>query len=162
MSFDATFWVGLSFLIFVAVLVFKFKVHRMLLSSLDARAERIRGELEEAQRLREEAQALLASYERKQRDALQEAEAMLEYAREEAEREAEIAMAKLEETLQRREQLSLEKISLAEAQAKQEVRDAAIEAAIAAARQIIETRLDDERAGVLVDETIKDLRRHLN
>ena len=71
-------------------------------------------------------------------------------------------MAKLEETLQRREQLSLEKISLAEAQAKQEVRDAAIEAAIAAARQIIETRLDDERAGVLVDETIKDLRRHLN
>jgi len=158
---DATAAVALGFVIFVGVLIY-FKVQKMILGALDERAGRIRNELEEAQRLREEAQALLASYERKQREALREAEAMRQHAREEAEREAQTAAAKLEENLKRREQLALEKVALAEAQAEQEVRAAAIDAAIAAAGQVIREKLDDEAAGALVDDTIRDLRRHLN
>jgi F-type H+-transporting ATPase subunit b len=161
MKFDATFWVGLSFLVFVGLMIY-FKVHKMIIDGLDERSKKIAKELEEAQRLREEAQALLATYERKQRDAVEEAEAMLQHAREEARREAEIAAAKLEEALERREALSLEKIRMAEAQAEKEVRDAAIDAAIEAARQVIESKLDQARAGALVDDAIGDLRRHLN
>jgi F-type H+-transporting ATPase subunit b len=162
MEFGAAFWVGLAFVVFLAIVLIGFKVHRMVLDGLDERARKIADELEQAQRLREEAQALLASYERKQRDAAAEAEAMLQHAREEARREAEIAQAKLEQALQRREELSLEKIALAETQAAQEVRDAAIDAAIEAARQVIESKLDEARASGLVDEAIGDLRRHLN
>ena len=161
MELDATFWVGLSFLIFVGVL-FYFKVPQMIVGGLDERAEKIAKELEEAQRLREEAQALLASYERKQRDAVAEAEAMLEHAREEAGREAEIAAEKLKAALERRGQLALEKIALAEAQAEREVRDAAIDAAISAAAQVIESKLDDARAEGMIEASIKDLRVHLN
>lgn len=161
MPFDATFWVGVAFVIFVGIVLY-YKVHRMIIGALDDRAARIRGELEEAQRLREEAQALLASYERKQRDAMSEIEAMRQHAREEAAREAELAAAKLEQSLTRREELSLEKIALAEAQAAREVREAAIEAAIAAAGEVIRTRLDRDGARSLVDDTIKELRRHLN
>lgn len=161
MAFDASFWVGVAFFAFVGVMLY-YRVHRMIIDALDERAARIQGELEEAQRLREEAQAMLASYERKQRDAMSEIEAIRQHAREEAAREAVLAAEKLDESLKRREQLALEKIALAEAQAAQEVREAAVEAAIAAAREVIRARLDDERARTLVDETIKDLRRHLN
>lgn len=161
MAFDASFWVGVAFFAFVGVMLY-YRVHRMIIDALDERAARIQGELEEAQRLREEAQAMLAGYERKQRDAMSEIEAIRQHAREEAAREAVLAAEKLDESLKRREQLALEKIALAEAQAAQEVREAAVEAAIAAAREVIRARLDDERARTLVDETIKDLRRHLN
>jgi len=161
MQFDATFWVGIAFVVFVGLMLY-FKVHRMIIGALDERAARIRGELEEAQRLREEAQALLASYERKQRDAMAEIEAIRQHAREEAAREAERASEKLEESLKRREELSLEKIALAEAQAAREVREAAVEAAIAAAGEVIRARLDQDGAKTLVENTIKDLRRHLN
>lgn len=161
MQFDASFWVGFAFVVFVVLMLY-FKVHRMIVGALDERAEKIRSDLEEAQRLREEAQALLASYERKQRDAMSEIEAMRQHAREEAEREATLAAAKLDESLKRREELALEKIALAEAQAAREVREAAVEAAIAAAGEVIRSRLDPDGAKSLVDDTIKELRRHLN
>jgi F-type H+-transporting ATPase subunit b len=158
---DATFWVGIAFVVFVGAL-FYYKVHGMLVGALDERAARIRAELEEAQRLREEAQALLSTYERKQREAMGEVEAIHRHAREEAARQARIAADKLDEQLKRREQLSLEKIALAEAQAEQQVREAAVDAAIAAAARVIAERLDEAAASRLVDDTIRDLRRHLN
>ncbi len=161
MEFDATFWVGLAFVVFAALMAY-FGVHKMILGGLDERAQKIQTELAEAKRLREEAQALLATYERKQRDAVADAEAMLEHAREEARREAALAEAKLAETISRREALSLEKIALAEAQAVTEVRDAAIDAAIEAAGRVIEDKLDEGRSDRLVDEAIGDLRLHLN
>ncbi len=161
MEFDATFWVGFCFVVFVGLMIY-LKVHKMLIAGLDQRSEQIRERLDEAQRLREEAQALLASYERKQRDAVKEAEAMVEHARAEAQREREQAEARLEEMLTRREALAVEKIALAEVQARQEIRDVAIEAAIAAARRVIVEELNEERASALVDGAIGDLRRNLN
>jgi F-type H+-transporting ATPase subunit b len=159
--FDATFFVGLAFVVFVAILGY-YGVHRMLLKALDARADGIRAEIDEAQRLREEAQSLLAGYERKQRDALKEAEEMVAHAREEAERDAKAQAAKLEEALARREQAALEKIALAEAQAEREVRAAAVDLAIDAAARVVEARVGGAAGQALVDDAIKSLRRQLN
>lgn len=159
--FDATFWVGAAFVLFIGIVAY-YRVPQMLLGSLDSRARRIREQLEEAQRLREEAQTLLATYERRQRDALKEAEGIVAHARDEARREAEEAQAKLALQIERREQLALEKIALAESQAQKQVRDAAVEIAIAAAESVIRRHLTDDRATGLIDESIRDLRRHLN
>ena len=150
MEFGATFFVGLAFLVFVGVL-FYYKVPGMLTKGLDERAEKIRNDLDEARRLREEAQTLLATYERKQRDAMQEAEAMIAHAEEEAKREAVIAAEKLEESIKRREQLALEKIALAEAQAEKDVREAAVEVAVTAAGRVIAEKVTGAKADALVD-----------
>lgn len=161
MELDATFWVGVAFIVFVGLMIY-FKVHTMIAGGLDTRSQKIREELEEAQRLREEAQALLASYERKQRDAAKEASEMVAHAQTEAKRETEIARQKLEELIVRREQMAVEKIAVAEAQAEQEVREAAIDAAVDAARRVIAAQATGERASALIDESIGELRRHLN
>lgn len=161
MVFDATFWVGAAFVVFVGVL-FYFKVPGMLTKGLDERAERIRGELEEARRLREEAQALLASYERKQHEAAEEAKQIVQHAKEEAEREARLAAERLEAMIARREQTSLEKIAVAEAQAEKEVRETAVAVAIAAATEVIAGQVSGDRADALIDEATSNLRRHLN
>ncbi len=161
MAFDATFWVGAAFFVFVGVLVY-YKVPGMLTKSLDERAEKIRHDLDDARRLREEAQSLLATYERKQRDAMQEAEAMVAHAREEAKREAAIAAEKLEESIVRREQLALEKIAMAEAQAEKDVREAAVEVAINAAGKVIAGQVTGDKADAFVDQAINDLRSQLH
>jgi F-type H+-transporting ATPase subunit b len=161
MHFDATFWVAVAFVVFVGVVIY-FKVPAMLTKSLDERADKIRKDLEEARQLREEAQALLASYERKQRDALNDAKAMVTHATEEAQREAAQSQAKLQETINRREQVALEKIALAEAQAEKEVRDAAVEVAIDAATRVIAKHVTGAQADTLVEQATKDLRRQLH
>ena len=161
MSFDATFFVGLAFVIFIGILIY-YKVPGMLTKGLDDRAERIRKDLDEARELKEEAQSLLATYERKQRDAMQEAEAMIAHAEVEAKREQEIAAAKLQESLARREQLAVEKIALAEAQAQKEVREAAVQVAVAAASEVIAGQLKGDKATEMVDQAIKDLSRQLH
>jgi len=158
---NATFFVGLAFCVFVGVLIY-YKVPGMLTKGLDERAEKIRHDLDEARRLREEAQSLLATYERKQRDALQEAEAMVAHAEEEAKREAAIAAQKLEESIKRREQQALDKIALAEAQAEKEVREAAVEVAVDAAGRVIAEKLTGNKAVSMVDQSIKDLRSQLH
>jgi F-type H+-transporting ATPase subunit b len=158
---DATFWVGAAFLVFAGVL-FYFKVPGMLTKALDDRAKKIGDDLEQARQLREEAQALLATYERKQRDALSEAEAIIAHAREEALREADLAAKKLDEAIDRRQQAALDKIALAESQAEAEVRDAAIEIAIGAATAIVAGQVKGERADALIDAATADLGRHLN
>ncbi len=158
---DATFWVGAAFLIFVGVL-FYFKVPAMLTGALDDRAKKISDELDQARQLREEAQALLATYERKQRDALAEAEEIIAHARDEALREADNAAKKLDEAIARRQQTALEKIAMAEAQAEQEVRDAAIDIAIGAATAVVAQQVQGNRADALIDAATADLGRHLN
>ena len=158
---DATFWVGAAFVLFVGILVY-LKVPGMLTSALDERAKKISNDLDQARELREEAQVLLATYQRKQRDALKEAEEIIAHAKEEAMREAEQAEKKLEEAIARRQQAALNKIALAEAQAENEVRDTAIEIAIAAATAVVAQQVQGDRADTLVDNAIQDLRRHLN
>lgn len=159
--FDATFWVATAFIVFVAVLLYV-KVPAMLTKALDERAEKIRKDLEDARQLREEAQALLASYERKQRDAMNEAKAIVSHAAEEAQREAALASSKLDELITRREQIAVEKIALAEAQAEKEVRDAAIEVAVNAATQVIAKHVTGAQADTLIDQATKELRRQLH
>ena len=114
-------------------------------------------EIEEAQALREEAQKTLAEYKRKQRDALKEAEAILDHAKVEAKRHGEQAERDLEAALERREQAAVEKIAQAEAQALQEVRDQAIEMALAATAKLISDNLDQGRADQMIDRAIRDL-----
>lgn len=161
MQFDATFWVGLAFVVFIGVL-FYFKVPGMLTKALDERAERIRNDLEEARRLREEAQALLASYERKQHEAAEEAKQIVQHAKEEAEREARQAAERLEAAIARREQTALDKIAVAESQAEKEVRDTAVAIAVAAATEVIAQHVSGDRADTLIDDATQNLRRHLN
>ena len=158
---DATFWVGAAFVLFVGILVY-FKVPGMLTGALDERAKKISDDLDQARELREEAQVLLATYQRKQRDALKEAEEIIAHAKEEAMREAEQAEKKLDEVIARRQQAALNKIALAEAQAEKEVRNTAIEIAIAAATAVVAQQVRGDRADALVDTAIQDLRRNLN
>ena len=149
------FWVAIGFVIFV-VAVAK-PISRALVGALDARGEAIRTEIQEAQNLREEAQRLLAEYKRKQRDALKEAEEILDHAKAEAIRLRSHAEQDLEAGLRRREQIAMEKIAQAEAKALQEVRNEAVDVALTATAKLIEANLDKGRANALVEQAIKDL-----
>lgn len=152
---DPTFWVAVSFVLFVALI--SKMVWQKATASLDARAEEIRRRLEEAQNLREEAQAAKANYQRLQRDALKEAEAILAHAREEAKRMREEAGRKLEASLARREQLAVEKIAAAETKALQDVREQMVDLAVAATRQLIESNIDDKVRGRLIDDAVSEI-----
>lgn len=132
-------------------------VKRAVTGMLDARSERIRSELGEAQRLREEAQAALATYQRRQRDALDEAKRILEHARSEAATIRTQALAALEVQLKRREELALARIAQAEQAAAAEVRNAAVDVAVAAARQVFRDGLDETSGAALVDQAIAEL-----
>lgn len=152
---DPTFWVAVAFIAFVVLAARP--VSGALFGALDARAERIRAEIEQAQALREEAQKTLAEYKRKQRDAVKEAEEILDHAKIEAKRLREWAERDLGAALKRREQAAMEKIAQAETQALQEVRDQAIEVALAATAQLISENLGKERSERLIDESIREL-----
>ncbi len=151
----AEFWLAIAFVLFVAVCAKP--VAKMIGEALDARSAKIQGELDEAEHLREEAQTLLAGFERKQRDAVKEAEKILELAEAEARNLSETAARDLTESLQRREQLALDKIAQAEAQAIDEVRDAAVDLALRTTRELIARNLDDKRAQALIEGAIKEL-----
>src|SRR6516165_4854389 len=137
---DAEFWVAVSFLIFIA-LVAKVGGFKAVGNALDKRGERIAGELGEAKRLREEAQALLASYEKRRREAEAEAEGIIAQAKAEAERLAKEAETKLADFVARRQKAAEQKIALAEAEATREVRSVATEAAIRASEAILRARV---------------------
>ncbi len=158
---DPEFWVLIAFILVLALGFWK-KVHSAAGNALDGRAAKIKEQLDEARRLREEAQAMLAEYQRKQRDSLQEAEGIVAQAKSEAERLAVQAAKDLEATLERRQRLALDKISLAEAKAIAEVRSIAVDVAIAAARQVIVEQLDQQRAGGLIDQAIAELPQRLH
>ena len=158
---NPSFWVGLCFFLFLGLLVYK-KVPALIAAALDKRADAIRRELDEARKLREEAQAILADYQRKQRDAEKEADEIIRLAKSEAEALAAETRTKLEESLERRTRLAEDKIARAEEQALGEVRAAAIDVAISAAEQIIDKKMTPTASAKLVEESIKGLKSKLN
>jgi F-type H+-transporting ATPase subunit b len=152
---STTFWVGVAFAIFV-IATFK-PGKRILTGALDGRIAKIREEVEEAQRLREEAQATLASYQRRQREAIQEAEQIIAHAREEAERSKAKAEVELEESIARREQQATDKIAQAEAAALEEIREKAVDMAIDATARLLEKKMAGEAGEQSVADAIKDI-----
>jgi F-type H+-transporting ATPase subunit b len=154
-------WVLVSFVLFVALLVY-YKIPNKVAKALDDRAGRIHAELEEARRLREEAQTILADYQRKQRDAEKEAEDIIAMARREARFYAEESRKALNESLQRRVKLAEEKIARAEEQAVQDIRSRSVDAAVAAAEVLIARELKGKSAEDLVDKSIRDVAAKLN
>ena len=159
--FEAEFWVAAAFVIFVGVLGY-FGVHKLLLKGIDERRDRIKAELDEARRLKAEAEALLATYRRKQQEAEQEALAIVASAKGEAERLGVEAEAKIEEFVARRTKMAESKIAQAEAQALADVRSAAAEAAVAAAEIILAHTVKDKVADDLIAKGIADLKGNLN
>ena len=157
---SAEFWVAVAFVAFVAIVV-RFG-YRRIINALDTRAASIKHELDEAVRLREEAQALLAEYQRKQRDAVEQAEEIVDHAKAEAERLARVAEQDLEADMARRRQLAADKITQAEAEAVAEVRDTAATLAVDAARRLIRDNIDDKGAAKLIDESIGDVPKKLH
>ena len=158
MSFfgDANLVVTLSTVLFIALLVY-LKVPGKIGALLDARADKIREELEEARRLREEAQTLLASYERKQKEVEGQAQQIVASAKAEAERAAVEAKKSLEASITRRLKAADDQIASAEASAVREVRDRAVAVAIAAATKVIAEKMTPAEAGKLVDESIRQV-----
>lgn len=149
------FWVAVAFVFFVGLL---FKPgSKFVIGALDERAERIRSQLDEAQRLREEAQHLLAEYQRKQRQALQDAEAILNQARATAERHREDSAAELAQTLERRERQAMDRIAQAEAEALAEVRAVAVAVSVEATRKLLAESIDEAKADQLIDAAIAEL-----
>jgi F-type H+-transporting ATPase subunit b len=160
-QFDAEFWVAVAFVLFIAVL-FKLGAHRVILGALDDRGARITAELEEARRVREEAQALLADYQRRRGEADREAEAIVVAAKAEAERLAAEAKAKVEDFVARRTRLAEAKIAQAEAQALADVRAAAADAAVAAAEKILSETTKGKVGDDLIAKGIRELKAKLN
>jgi F-type H+-transporting ATPase subunit b len=161
MVLEAEFWVAVAFVIFVGILVYV-GVPRMLIGALDARAKRVQAELDEARRLKEEAQKLLAEYKSKQRQADEEAAAIIAGAKAEAERIAAESKIKMEEFVARRTKLAETKIRQAETQAVADVRAAAAEAAVAAAEKILTESVKGKVADDLITRGIGDVKAKLN
>ena len=131
---DPVFWVMIAFAAFIALLIY-YRVPGIIAKALDARAAAIRTDLDEARRLRDEAQALLADYKKKSREAEEETKTILEEAEREGEALAAETRKNLEESVERRTKMAEAKIERAEAQAVSDVRTAAVESAIAAAEK---------------------------
>ena len=157
---NVEFWVLLAVVIFFVV-VWK-PGSRWILGALDARATRIRDELDAAAKLREEAQAALASYQRQQQSAAAEAEQIISHAKQEAERIAAQSLRDLEDSLHRRELLAQERIAQEQAKAVAEIRATAADLAISAARRVIAASLDEQRGALLIDQAISALPRQLH
>jgi len=161
MLHDPTFWVLVAFVGFIGVLVY-FKVPGVITGALDKRAEKIKSDLDEAEALLKEAQDLLATYQKKQRDAASEAEDIKAAAREAAERLAVEGREKLEASLARREKLAMDRIAQAEVAAVDEIRIRTVDIAMDATEQLLSTNLSDSKADAMVDDAIKELPNRLN
>lgn len=161
MHFDATFFAFVGLILFLALIVY-LKVPGMVAKSLDERAGRIAKDLEEAKRLREEAQALLAEYQKKRKEAEAEAAAIVAVAEREAQALAAEAKQKTEEFIARRTALSEQKIARAEAEAVNAVRAAAVDLAVAAAEKVIASKTDARLSADLFNRAIADVKTRLN
>ena len=150
---NTDFVVLLAFLLFIAVL-FYFKVPSMIGDMLDSRANGIKTEIEEARALREEAQTLLASYERKHKEVQEQADRIVAAAKTEATAAAEQARVDLGKSLERRMAAAHEQIGSAQAAAVKEVRDQAATIAIAAARDVIAKQMTAADGNSLIDDGI--------
>lgn len=153
---DAEFWVGLALLVFTGLLIW-LKVPGMAGKALDARAEKIRGELFEAERLRKEAEALLASIKVQREESERIAGEMIRNAEEDAKRLESEARVRLEDQIQRRSDLAQRKIATAEAQAAADVKAAAADLAADLAGAVLTARLAASKADPLIDSAVKGM-----
>jgi F-type H+-transporting ATPase subunit b len=154
------FWLGVAFLIFIVAI--SRPVARAVTTALDARAAEIARNIEEAQKLYEETKAALEGYKAKLAAAGRDAAEIITNAEAEARRMRDNAEKELAAMLKRREELAMEKIAQAEARATKDVRDAAVEVALAATRKLIADGLSPDRAGALIDEALKSLPKQLH
>jgi len=158
--FSPAFWVAVAFVVFI--LIFAKPIWKFTTRTLDSRITDIEESIEEATKLREEAQDLLASYKRKLIDAEKEAETIINEAREEA-LALKIRMTDdLEKSLERREKLAKERISQAENDATAEISTMTSEVALTAARQLLIENIDESKGDELIDFSIQDLSKRLN
>ncbi|MBM85050.1 MAG: F0F1 ATP synthase subunit B [Rhodospirillaceae bacterium] len=155
MEVDETFIVAIAFIIFVALMLWKGM--SKITEGLDKRANEIRRQLDEAQKLREEAQAALAGYQRQQRDALTEAEEIIAHAQEEAERMRSEAETTLAATLKRREEQAMDRIGQAEAKAVRDVRDQAVDIAIEVSARLITDNMSTEVQNSTIEDVTDNL-----
>ena len=158
---NSEFWVAVGFVAMIGVFLYA-GAPKMIGKLLDDRALAIKAELDEAARLRAEAEALLADYKRKSANAETEAAAIVDEARADAERIAAEMRTALAAQIERRGKQAQDKIAQAEAAAMAEIRALAADAAAAAAEKLIAARLDEKRAGALVEQSLKDLSSKLN
>jgi F-type H+-transporting ATPase subunit b len=158
---NAEFWVAVAFLVLVAVL-FYVGVPKKMLEALDHRANRIKAELDDARRLKDEAQKLVAEYRARRESAVKEAEEIIASARSEAERIAAEAKTRMEEFVDRRTRMAETKIAQAEAQAVADVRAAAADAAVSAAAKILSDTVKGQTAETLLTQGIAAVRQKLN
>ena len=158
---EAEVWVTLGFLVFLGIMGYA-GVHRTIGKALDDRSARIKAELDEARKLRDDAAALLAEYQQKRQQAEGEAQEIVAGAKAEADRLAIEAKARIEEFVARRTRMAETKIAQAEAQAAADVRAAAADAAVAAAEKILRQEAKGELAGRLVARGIDDVGKKLN
>lgn len=153
-------WYTVSFVIFICV-AYHFG-RRSVLQKLDSRIESIKQEIESAESLRVEAQELLAQYQRKQRDAMQESEKIIENAKEHATEIRRKAEEDLEHTLNKKEEQLQERIRRMEENAMQEIQSYAADLAVSATTQIISQKMDKKSGTALIDQTIDNLPKELN
>ena len=158
---DTNIAVAIGFALFFAI-VFYYKVPAKVGAMLDARANRIREQLDEARQSKEEAQTLLASFERKQADVQKDADEIVKRAKAEAAAASEQAQRDLEQSIARQLRAAEDRIAQAEASATREVRNAAAAAATAAAREAIGGGLSDNSAGAMLDDSIATIGSRLN
>ena len=158
---EPEFWVAVAFVILMGVFVY-FGIHRTVLTALDHRSARIKAELDDARRLKDEAAKLLAEYKARHASAEREAQDIIEAAKSEAERIASEARAKMEDFVVRRTKTAEGKIALAEAQALADVRAAAADAAVTAASTILSQSVKGPVADDLLAKGIADVREKLN
>jgi F-type H+-transporting ATPase subunit b len=158
---DATFWALVALVIFIGIIAYM-KVPGMIGKSLDDRADRIRAELDEARRLREEAQQLLAEYQRKRTDAEKEAGDIVAAAKREADLLLAEAHTRTEEYVARRAALAELKIGQAEREAVNEVRASAVDIAVEAARALLADKIDAKAGAELFKASLQEVKSKLN
>jgi len=158
---DPNFWVLVAFIAFILLLVYM-KVPGMVSKTLDARAAKIRADLDEAEALLKQSQDLLATYQRNQQEAESEAETIRVEAKKEADRIIENGRLRLNESLKKREELTLERISQAEATAIEEIRFRIVGIAMNATHYLLSKKLSDARSQSLLNSAIKELPGKLN
>lgn len=158
---DATFWAMIGLFLFLAILAY-FGVPGLIGNALDARAERIRHDLDEARRLRDEAQQLLAEYQRKRKEAEQEAGDIVAAAKREAEMLVSEAKQKTDDYVARRTALAEQKIAQAERDAVAEVRGRAVDIAVEAAGKVLADKVDSGKDASLFKSALAEVKARLN
>jgi F-type H+-transporting ATPase subunit b len=161
MFFEPEFWVAVAFVLLMILFAY-LGIHKTVLKALDNRAERIKAELDDARRIKDEAAKLLADYKARRAGAEREAEEIISNAKAEAERIAADAKAKMEDFVVRRTKTAESKIALAEAQALADVRAAAADAAVTAATTILSQSVKGTLADDLLTKGIAEVRTKLN